>query len=80
MTKHMLITDFLTLDQIKQASDIYERHLGLVGGAMHEEIKRLVVLPNMAQINAKIGQENDPDYITYAIEYVIGASKKQGGN
>jgi hypothetical protein len=30
-----------------------------------------IIKPNMTRINAALGQENDADYLAYAVEYVM---------
>lgn len=37
----------------------------------HNELLEKIVKPNMDMINAKTGQENDPKYWAYALEYAI---------
>jgi len=56
------ISDFLTRAQINQAIRI---------GTNHKRLLDELVMPNMAQINNALGQENDPGFIAYAIEYVL---------
>jgi hypothetical protein len=36
-----------------------------------QQILSQVIEPNMADINRKLGQENDPRYLTYAVLYVL---------
>lgn len=36
----------------------------------HDWCLTTIVKPNMERINEMLGQENDPDYIAYAIEYL----------
>ncbi len=56
------LPDFLTEAQIKKATELYPNR---------EEIREQVIKPNMTEINRKLGQENDPDYLAYAVVYVI---------
>ncbi len=55
------LPDFLTPEQIEQAS--------LCTTA--RQIMERVIDPNLAAINAKLGQENDPLYLAYTCEYVF---------
>lgn len=36
-----------------------------------ERIRDEVIAPNLEAINRRLGQENDPDYLSYAIVYAI---------
>ena len=61
------IHDFLTETQINRAIQIFEE-----GQAdLHARLQREVIEPNMAEINRKLGQENDASYLAYAVEYVL---------
>jgi hypothetical protein len=31
-----------------------------------------IINPNMERINTKLGQENDADYLAYAVEFAVG--------
>ena len=44
-----------------------------------EEIRVKVIEPNMAMINEKTGQENDPRYWAYAMEFTLNQIKLRGG-
>jgi hypothetical protein len=68
MAKMVAVTDFLTRAQIAKARKIIAHN-----NPPHAELLKQIVLPNMAQIDRKLGQENDPDYIAYAIEYAVSA-------
>jgi hypothetical protein len=65
--KAVAIGDFLTESQLRQAMGYCET---LHGPAVHTAIRDNVIAPNMDEINRKIGQENDPDFLAYAIEHV----------
>ncbi len=61
--KMVRITDFLTEAQIQQCERLYPDR---------KAIRDQVIVPNMADINRKLEQENDPDYMAYLVMYVIG--------
>lgn len=61
---------FLTDDQIKQAATIM-REAGPGEAAMR--VCEEVIKPNISEINEKLGQENDPRYLSFALEYVFRA-------
>lgn len=62
------ITDMLTDEQVQQCIALYPNR---------ERIRDEVVKPNMAEIDRKLGQENDPDYLSYAIMYVLGEAQRR---
>lgn len=64
--KKVALLDFLTPAEIEQARKLKSA----------SEIKRKIVDPNLRRINAALGQQNDPMYLAYMIEYVLTALKK----
>lgn len=56
------MSQFLTAEQIQQALQLK------TAKAIHEQI----IEPNLAQINEKIGQENNAVYLAYLCEHIIG--------
>lgn len=40
----------------------------------HRLLKTEIILPAMDRINAATGQENDPDYMAYLLEYLLSRS------
>jgi hypothetical protein len=70
---------FLTKAQIAEAVRLYKAH----GMDATAKIRAQVIEPNMATINAKLGQENDASYLAYAVVYVlsqIGQSDADGSD
>ena len=61
------LPQFLTEEQIDQAIRLYQFH----GDDAVEPICALVIEPNMTEINAKLGQENDARYLAYATVYAL---------
>lgn len=59
--KTMTLPDFLTKEQIKRASACKSA----------KAICELIIKPNMVEINRKLGQENDPMFLSYACEHVF---------
>jgi hypothetical protein len=57
------LSDFLTDDQLRRCINLFPNR---------EVIRDQIIKPNLAVINQKLGQENDPDYLSYAIVYAIG--------
>ena len=65
--KSVTLPDFLTEVQIADAIRLYEAHgMDAVG-----TIQSQVIEPNMAEINAKLGQENDARYLAYAVVHAL---------
>ena len=64
--KTVALTDFLTKYQIQDC---------LKAG---EDIQQIlaVIEPHMDEINQKLGQENDPKYLAYAIQYALSHRKQ----
>jgi hypothetical protein len=60
--KTVKLGDFLTDSQIRQCQNLYPDR---------KRIRDEVILPNMQTINEKLGQENDADYLSYAVIYVF---------
>jgi hypothetical protein len=59
--KTMTLPDFLTANEIALAVTLKDRVL----------VRDEIIKPNMTRINAALGQENDADYLAYAVEYVM---------
>lgn len=59
--KNAKLTDIFSKEQIKQAIKLRDRIL----------IRDRLILPNIEDINKKTGQENDADYLSYLIVYVL---------
>ena len=55
------INQFLTESQILKAKRLNNA----------KDICKEVIEPNIDSINQKLGQENDPMYLSYAVEYVL---------
>jgi hypothetical protein len=66
--KSMTLPQFLTEAQISEAHALYKDHGGVDAKG---KIQKQVIEPNMAAINKKLGQENDPSYLAYAVVYVF---------
>jgi len=63
------LSDFLSQEQIAKCQEIWDEHkerystLGVTKKILEE-----VVAPNIEEINQKLGQENDPRFMSYVIE------------
>ena len=67
--KTCTITDILTEEEIVQARKLYRQLKDT--GRFATEVCKTLIEPNMARINHRTGQENDPKYLAYAVEYVL---------
>jgi hypothetical protein len=74
MTRSVRITDFLTQEEIVRAMRLYNKASpGTFASRCAEEI----IAPVIDRINQKLGQENDPRYLGYAVEHVFNASVRK---
>jgi hypothetical protein len=67
--KIIKIEDFLSPAQVMDCILLYKK-LGQ-SGELHSAILDHIITPNIANINKKLGQENDPRYLAYAIEFAL---------
>lgn len=67
--KRIAIGDFLTQEQAKAAVVLWAKHGASV--KFIDAVVNEIVAPNIAEINRKLGQENDPRYLAFAIQYVF---------
>ena len=74
--KAVTLPEFLTEGQIRKASQLY----AALGMDATDLIEEQVIEPNLATINKKLGQENDPRYLAYAVVYVLTQLKKAGAS
>jgi hypothetical protein len=65
--KQVTMREFLTAEEVDKAVKLYTYHRP----AFHNRCRDEVIKPVIDRINADLGQENDPDYLTYAIEAVL---------
>lgn len=73
-TKSIALPEFLTAGQIAKAAALYEAHGHWDSVA---KIQAQVIEPNMAAINAKLGQENDARYLAYAVVHVLSQARER---
>lgn len=66
----LTINEFLTDDEIEQAIQLYKTLVGT--GKFASTLASTVIRPNIERINKVTGQENEPMYLAYMVEYVIG--------
>ena len=72
--KTMTLPEFLTEAQIADALALFKTHGGIDAKG---KIQKQVIEPNMDTINKKLGQENDPSYLAYAVVHVFSQADEQ---
>lgn len=72
MSKQVTIGQFLTEAQIIAALAIWRRDRANFRRRVVVEI----IKPNMDEINRKLGQDNSPEFIGYALEYVFSKGEQ----
>jgi len=61
MNKQITLGDILTDREILLAAKLLKA----------KEIAEQIIKPNIERINKKLGQENDPMYLGYLVEYAV---------
>lgn len=69
--RQVAIGDFLTEADMRKAERLYPNA---------KAICREVIEPKMDEINRKLGQENDPMYLAYAVVYAIDTVSRRSRN
>ena len=69
-TRQVSLGDFLSEADIKKVFELKKAH------AICEQ----VILPNLEEINDKLGQKNSPLYLAYACEYLVSQALKEKGD
>jgi hypothetical protein len=57
--------DFLTDAEIKKAIKLYR----IANGSFHQRCMDEIIKPVITRINKALGQENDPRWLAYAVEF-----------
>lgn len=73
MTKTYAITDILTPEEIKRAVDMYKK---APIGTFARQLDREIITPNLARIEAKLGQRMSARYVAYSVEYALSLVDK----
>lgn len=72
--KMAAIQDFLTIEEIAQAAELYKKLGG--SGTYAATVDAEIITPNLERINKALGQENDSRYLAYAVEFVMMKASK----
>lgn len=74
LMKTATLPEFLTEEQIADAVRLHEAHC--IDATT--QILARVIAPNLDEINAKLGQANDPCYLAYAVMHVLSQIRGRG--
>lgn len=74
MKKQITINDFLTDAEIEAALQLYQT---APQGSFARRCAEQIIVPNLARIDAALGQENDAMYLAYCVEYVLMQQRNQ---
>jgi hypothetical protein len=70
--KTVTIQDFLTPEEIEKAADLYAKCAADDKSAPFSVVcAREIIEPVIDRINHALGQENDPKYLAYCVEYTL---------
>lgn len=69
--KTISLGDFLTDEEIKLAVEICKTK-----ESINQTLVRRIIQPNMDRINQALGQENDPNYLAYVVEFICTDGRK----
>jgi hypothetical protein len=73
MTRQVVLQDFLTEDEISKAISMWKFDNS---SGYARRVCDVIIRPNMSRINKALGQENDPMYLAYALEFAMGQVKE----
>ena len=77
--KSVRITDFLNEEQWERAVAIWNELLkNPRPPSFAQRVCDEITAPNIAEINRMIGQENEPKFLAYFIEYIFIQSSRGG--
>lgn len=65
------ITDFLTAEEIERAWKLFEN---AEASTFARRCAKEIIEPILPQINAKLGQENAPLFLAYAVQHVFNSA------
>lgn len=71
--KTVPIGSFLTDAQIAHGMRLWDQHGRKGGSKFIAAVVEQITQPNIAEINRKLGQENDPKFLAYALEYALSS-------
>jgi hypothetical protein len=67
-TRKISIAEFLKNDEVQRAAQLYKV---AEPGTFARRCAAEIIEPQMARINATLGQENDALYLAYMVEYTL---------
>ena len=75
--KAVRLPDFLTREEIILASQMWKLHR-FDSQNYAKRIADIIIKPNIERIDKALGQVNDPMYLAYVVEYVMGLAYNNG--
>lgn len=72
MTKSVTLDQFLTPEEIMLAAQMWRGPFTNDSRSFAQKVCDEIIKPNMERIDKALGQENDPMYLAYCVEYVLG--------
>lgn len=77
MNRSIKIGDFMTTAMMHKAKKLID--VTADSSKWAELIDTHVIVPNLSEINRKLGQDNDPRYLAYAVVYAFTVTKESHG-
>lgn len=68
MAETISTTDLFTSAEVEKAANLWRVH---TAENFHRTARAEIVIPAMARINEVSKQENDPDFLTYVLMYLV---------
>lgn len=67
------LAHFLTRDEIQRCADLWQEHRKRTNpiGGFAQTIANEIIEPNIARINTTLGQQNDPKFLAYMVEFMM---------
>lgn len=78
--KMVSLGDFLTDEEIAQCIfvwGLWQKNINPQAKTYAEVIEQQIIAPNLERINKALGQENDPAYLAYMVEYVMSQAAQK---
>lgn len=72
-TKNISLGVMLNMKQIARCQELVD----LFGDQAAKRIEAAVIRPDLKNINKRLGQENDPTYLSYAVVYALQTWKER---
>jgi len=74
--RQVAITDFLSIDEIEAAIELFQRD----GADFVGVLAKAIIRPNMTRINAALGRELDAQFLAYTVMNALCIAEDQQAN